>query len=214
LVDADPETGDLYFSAYNNEKFYSIVAEIDQRWGTAAYDVPHVGGDGDFERFGNDLVLFLGTGFAALPNLRNMENFGIIPYPKFDKAQELYNCRVSYYMPPVLPTTIQNLDMVGAVLELTNYLAMKEVTPAYIEGALKGKYARDEESIAMLDLILSNRVVDLGDTLYCSSVRDGFFASMFSGKNQNLVSTAKSQEKILTRSIEKSIQAIKDLQNQ
>ena len=156
---------------------------------------------------------------VAAPNvsrsIKELEtDFGIIPYPKYDTEQELYNCRVSYYMPPVLPTTNRNLDLVGAVLEVTNYLAMKEVTPAYIEGALKGKYARDEESIAMLDLILSNRVVDLGDTLYCANVRDGFFASMFSNKNQNLVSAAKGQEKIITRTIDKAIAAIKALKEQ
>lgn len=79
-----------------------------------------------------------------------------------------------------------------------------------MKGALKGKCARDEESIAMIDLILSNRVVDLGDTLYCANVRDGLFAGMFAQKNQNLTSQVKTVEKVLKRSVEKSIEAIKE----
>ena len=197
-----------------DERFLSVFDKIFEiTYGMNTY-LPAGGNDvpqSNIDMFQQGQALFMDCSLFWAGSLRDMEtDFGIIPYPKFDKAQELYNCRVSYYMPPVLPTTIQNLDMVGAVLELTNYLAMKEVTPAYIEGALKGKYARDEESIAMIDLILSNRVVDLGDTLYCSNVRDGFFAGMFANKNQNLTSQVKTVEKVLKRSVEKSVAAIKE----
>jgi len=197
-----------------DERFLSVFDKIFEiTYGMNTY-LPSSGNDvpqSNIDMFQQGQALFMDCSLFWAGSLRDMEtDFGIIPYPKYDSAQELYNCRVSYYMPPVLPTTIQNLDMVGAVLELTNYLAMNEVTPAYIEGALKGKYARDEESIAMIDLILSNRVVDLGDTLYCANVRDGFFAGMYSSKNQNLVSQVKGVEKVLKRSVEKSIEAIKE----
>lgn len=202
-------TDERFLSVFN--KIFDITYGMDTYLTSSGNDVPQ----SNIDMFMQGQSLFMDCSLFWAGSLRDMEtDFGIIPYPKYDTEQELYNCRVSYYMPPVLPTTNRNLDLVGAVLEVTNYLAMKEVTPAYIEGALKGKYARDEESIAMLDLILSNRVVDLGDTLYCSNVRDGFFASMFASKDQNLVSTAKRQEKVLTRSIDKAIEAIKALKEQ
>lgn len=100
--------------------------------------------------------------------------FGIIPYPKYDEEQKDYCARVSYYMPPMIPITNTNLELVGAVLEEANYRAKKNITPAYYDITLKGKYSRDPESISMLDLIFSSRVIDLGDTLFCSNVRDGF----------------------------------------
>ncbi|MBQ8368733.1 MAG: hypothetical protein IJY35_01995 [Clostridia bacterium] len=201
-----------------DERFLGVFNKIfDITYGMNTY-LPASGNDvpqSNIDMFMQGQALFMDCSLFWAGSLRDMEtDFGIIPYPKYDTEQELYNCRVSYYMPPVLPTTIQNRELVGAVLEVTNYLAKKEVTPAYIEGALKGKYARDEESIAMLDLILSNRVVDLGDTLYCANVRDGFFASMFSNKDQNLVSKVKTQEKVLTRTIDKAMEAIRALQEQ
>ncbi len=198
-------TDERFLSVF--DKIFEITYGMETYLVSSGNDVPQT----NIDMFQQGQSLFMDCSLFWAGSLRDMEtDFGIIPYPKYDSTQELYNCRVSYYMPPVLPTTIQNLDMVGAVLELTNYLAKKEVTPAYIEGALKGKYARDEESIAMIDLILSNRVVDLGDTLYCSNVRDGFFAGMFSNKNQNLTSQVKTVEKVLKRSVEKSVAAIKE----
>ena len=58
--------------------------------------------------------------------------------------------------------TIKNMELVGAVLELTNYLAKKEVTPAYYDIQLKYRDSRDDESGEMLDLIFDSRTFDLG----------------------------------------------------
>lgn len=156
------------------------------------------------ELFSEGKILFIDCSLFWVESLRDMEtDFGIIPYPKLDEAQSDYYSRVSYYMPPVLPATNMNLEMTGAVLELTNYLARLYVTPAYYDVVLKGKVSRDEESVAMLDLIFANRVVDLGDTLFCSLVRDNFMYSLYANNQRDLMSTYATQQKILNKNIQK-----------
>ncbi len=161
------------------------------------------------ELFQEGKVLFIDCSLFWVGALRDMEmDFGIIPYPKRDEAQENYHARVSYYMPPVLPATNKNLDMTGAVLELMNYLAKQEVTPAYYDVMLKGKVSRDEESVAMLDLIFANRVIDLGDTLYCAEIRDGFMATLYANNQRDLVSTYAKQEKVLNKKIQQLMKLV------
>ena len=156
--------------------------------------------------FENDRVLFMDCSLFHISSLRDTEtDFGIIPYPKYDESQKDYCARVSYFMPSVLPATNKDLELVGAVMEYANYRAKANITPAYYDITLKGKVSRDVESVEMLDLILDNRVVDLGDTLFCASVRDGFFTAMYRSDNRDLASVLQKNEKSLQKEIDDMI---------
>ena len=95
------------------------------------------------------------------------------------------------------------------MLEETNYRAKLHITPAYYEISLKGKYSRDPESISMLDLIFASRVVDLGDTLFCSNVRDGFVSVMYSSESRDLISTVAKNEKVVNKTVSKLVEGLK-----
>ncbi len=152
--------------------------------------------------------LFMDCSLFWVTALRDMEtDFGIIPYPMYDEDQGSYYTRVSYIMTPIVPITNGNLEMTGAVLETTNYLAKKNITPAYYEISLKGKYSRDEESTTMLDLIFANRVLDLGDTIFCPNVRDGFFSSMYTNNNRDLMSQIEKNENKIQTTIDDMVKA-------
>ena len=156
--------------------------------------------------FENDRVLFMDCSLFHISSLRDTEtDFGIIPYPKYDESQKDYCARVSYFMPSVLPATNKDLELVGAVMEYANYRAKANITPAYYDITLKGKVSRDVESVEMLDLILDNRVVDLGDTLFCASVRDGFFTAMYRSDNRDLASVLQKNEKSLQKELDDMI---------
>ena len=99
----------------------------------------------------------------------------------------------------------KDLELVGAVMEYANYRAKANITPAYYDITLKGKVSRDVESVEMLDLILDNRVVDLGDTQFCASVRDGFFTAMYRSNNRDLTSVLQKNEKSLQKEIDDMI---------
>ena len=148
--------------------------------------------------------MFMDVSFFHIGTLRDMEtDFGVLPYPKYDEAQKEYYSRVSYYWANIIPVTNTKLDMTGAILEALNCESANYVVPAYYNIALKTKYSRDEESAAMLDLIFENRVVDLGDTVLCATIRDGFIAQMFKSNKRDIASQVAKKEKTINKLFDK-----------
>ena len=94
--------------------------------------------------------------------LRDMDDdFGIIPYPKWDEAQEdyhtYYDDRCSSF---AVPVTAPDLELVGIVTELMAAKSYEFVRPAIYEVALKTKYARDDDSQEMIDMILDSMIFE------------------------------------------------------
>ena len=58
---------------------------------------------------------------------------------------------------------ITNLERTGIIIEALSAESMYLLTPAYYEISLKTKYARDDESQEMLDIIFASTVYDLGN---------------------------------------------------
>lgn len=113
----------------------------------------------------NNQALFYSHTMFYIDSLRDLDNdFGILPFPKYDEAQENYcNLVSSWHCQFVcVPETVLDLDRTGVVLELLAYKGKELLTPAYYEKTVVGQRTRDEESIEMLDIIFSNLVYDLG----------------------------------------------------
>jgi len=108
--------------------------------------------------------LFAALRIYVIDNLRDMEaEFGIIPFPKYDRAQDAYYTHVDGHAPlMILPKTLQNVENAGLILEALAYESNQLVVPAVYEIVLQSKYARDEASSRMLDLILDGRVYTFG----------------------------------------------------
>ncbi len=108
--------------------------------------------------------LFAALRIYVIDNLRDMEGeFGIIPFPKYDKTQEAYYTHVDGHAPlMILPKTLQNVENAGLIMEALAYESNQLVVPAVYEIVLQSKYARDEASSRMLDLILDGRVYTFG----------------------------------------------------
>lgn len=102
--------------------------------------------------------LFEGKRMLLVREYRAMENdFGILPYPKWDEKQENYHSFSDVYNTPVfvIPVTTEG-TMSANLLEALSYFGYQTILPAYYEKALKGKTARDEQSGEMLDIIYNN----------------------------------------------------------
>lgn len=94
--------------------------------------------------------------------LRDYENdYGVIPMPKWDENQEEYYsvCDAGANI-MVIPVTAANTEMIGAVVEALSAQSWRTVLPTYCDIALGAKSARDPESVEMIDLVLSSRVID------------------------------------------------------
>lgn len=142
--------------------------------------------------FENKHVLFSHEMFGRLAALRDMnEDFGIIPYPKYTAEQSQYYSRVeggSFAMFGLM--NMADPDETGALMEAMACYGFNNVVPEYYEITLKRKNARDEESMEMLDVIFRSRTIDLGDTWWTGTIRDGFFGdSVFRENNRNFASS-------------------------
>jgi hypothetical protein len=158
--------------------------------------------------------LFRTCALVGVEELRAAElDFGIIPYPKFDKSQDGYNNLVSTICVPgvCVPTTVSNPETVGAIIEILARGAANEITPAYFEQTLYNRLVRDDESYDMLKLIFSTKVYDL------AYIYDwGGMGFMLMNMNQNGKKDFTSEyEKILDKTqaaMEKTIDLYKDFQ--
>jgi ABC-type glycerol-3-phosphate transport system substrate-binding protein len=98
-------------------------------------------------------------------DLRNMESdYGVLPVPKYDEAQEDYASLVWMHHDSVLgiPLSVQNVDIVSTVLEHMSYIAYYDVYPIFYDTIILGKSARDQQSKEMLEKIFATRSFDPG----------------------------------------------------
>lgn len=100
--------------------------------------------------------------------------YGILPIPKYDDSQEEYfSLAHDLFTVYGIVSSVNSIevDNVGAILEAMAIESYKEVTPAYYEVALKGKYSKDEETWQMLDEIVNNLKIN-GGLLYTIELDD------------------------------------------
>jgi len=115
---------------------------------------------------GNQALFFLTT-IGTLADFRDMDtDYGILPYFLYTENQaEYHNTVAPFYMNYMcVPLVVENYQRTSAIMEAIGYYSEQEIIPAYYDKTLNGKYVRDAESSAMLDIIFDTRAYDLG---YC-----------------------------------------------
>ena len=139
---------------------------------------------GDNGIFPNGQSLFICANLQyAIGNLRNAEfNYGIVPLPKYDDAQDRYYSVVGMpYSMFTVPIDVKDPARAGALLESLASEAYRTFSPAIFETAFKVKYARDDKAGQMYDIIRDSLVYDVGRTfgdtinafaLFRNAVRD------------------------------------------
>ena len=117
------------------------------------------------EKFANGKALFMADGFSSATSVfRDSDTpYGIIPMPKWDEAQETYYTMVDGSHDILgIPTTVSDTDYVGTIVEALNAESYKRTVPVFYDIVLKTKGSRDEESVAIIDMICQNRIFDFG----------------------------------------------------
>ncbi len=113
--------------------------------------------------FKNGNVL-LSTGWLThTESFRNLNfTYGVLPYPKYDEADEYRTTVFPCYSILTIPVDSLDKERAAAVCEALAYESWKNVTPAYFETALKVKYANDNDSAQMFDIIRDSVSFDFG----------------------------------------------------
>jgi hypothetical protein len=117
---------------------------------------------------------------------RDMEDdFGILPIPKLSEEQESY---YSYSQPwgavaVCVPVTNENLERTGMIIEAMAGASKYTSTPAMYDVTLKTKFARDEYSKQMLDIICENSTYDFAGIFNWSGIFDIIVNSVYKGQS-------------------------------
>lgn len=155
--------------------------------------------------FSGDQALFLTQLIQLVPKMREMDSdFGILPYFKYDEAQEGYYTTIGswhsvFFCVPNGQTDIERTGIITEVLASESY----DLTEAYYDKTLKGKTTRDEESSAMLDIIFANRVYDLGWYFQFGGYNEGVMNQFRQYKNE-FSSMYKTSEKAANKVVQKT----------
>lgn len=149
----------------------------------------------------------------AFSTFRDMtDDYSILPYPKWDEAQEKYMTgAMDNYSVLGIPVTVSDLEMVSLITESLNIESYKTLFPTYYEQALQSKYARDAESIEMIDILMAGRNFDFC-TLFSSTIIGIPFMvrELVAGKSTAFASKYKSLEKGAQKGLEKVLKAYEE----
>ena len=86
---------------------------------------------------------------------------GILPMPKYDTAQENYS-HVNWGHELLVPTTVQNREMVGHVLELMSFYSGTMVREKYYDEVLQLRVSEQPDDRDMVEIIYNTVVYDPG----------------------------------------------------
>ena len=164
--------------------------------------------------FAEDRALFYHAGMNRVTLLRTMEtDFGILPPPKFDSSQKDYFAAVDAWCTSSVsvPVTVEDKERTGLILETLTYESRYILLPAYYDINLKTKFARDEESSAMIDIILANRLYDLGE-IYAWGDTVSYFNNLAQGRDESLATYWEKNSGRINTAMQKTMERIDALE--
>jgi hypothetical protein len=160
-------------------------------------------------------ILFTNFGMNRVTLFRSMDaDFGIIPSPKFDENQtEYYNTVTPYSATSLsIPATVADTERTGIIIDALCAESKNTLIPAYYDITLKTKFARDNESSEMLDIIFATRRFDLG-LMYGWGGLSDLFGNATKNNNPNITSALEKAEPRIVIAIDKTVAAYDALEH-
>ena len=138
-------------------------------------------------------------------------HYTIVPCPKYDEEQETYSTVMgnpfSLY---AIPIDSEDPAMASAVMECFASESYRNTTPAVFEMSLKLKYAQDDITGQMYDIIRDTVTFDIGRIFSSSLIGQGLFRNSISGNRNSWASDVKANLKPLEKKLEKLSDAFAD----
>jgi len=163
-------------------------------------------------KFSEGTSMFLPGFFYTAEALREMkDDYGIVPFPLADENQENYSSIIHDILRIMfVPYNCQKYDAVCAVLEEMAFQGCQNVLPQYYDVLMKNKYARDDISASMIDIIRDSVFADVGYTMSFGSVAK-IPRLLIQGKNSDFASQYASIIDAANAKIEDYIELFEDL---
>jgi len=151
---------------------------------------------------------------VLITEFRNMEDdFGILPHPKYDEAQEEYATFTSdgWSTSFSIPNTDSDIARTGMILEVMAGYSPDTIRTAFIDTSLKSKFSRDLESEKMLDIIFSTKKYDWGQRFNWIDMY-GIYGDVTINGFDKFVSSIESKMAATIKAMEKTIETYEDLE--
>ena len=142
-------------------------------------------------------------------DFREMEDdYGVLPMPKFDAAQSQYMSFVNGAACMIaVPASVENPERTGILLEGIASESWRNVREALFEITAKSKSSRDADSTRMMDLVMENRVFDLGYSHMYDQVYVHFVRDLLASGSTEVASTLQRNQKVIDKALERIINA-------
>jgi len=164
--------------------------------------------NGDYiNQFQSQHSLFFLDTLGRVKDFRALDSdFGILPLPKYEEAQEDYISSIfNGALAMVVPSTCKERYNIGTILNYLSALSYRDLIPAYYEKNIQGKQMRDEDSVKMLEIMLSNIRADLSLIFeWCGM--NNLILNSSKTNGANLASKFKSMEKAMNTTIDRMYQ--------
>lgn len=144
-------------------------------------------------------------------DLRDMEtDFGILPMPKLDEAQEKYYSQLADGWADLIavPASVSDPEMAGHVLTAMGYYSELYIESELINRAVSTKSMRDENSARMIEIVNDGMVFDLWSLYKWGNLVNSVTGTLTAGSN-NFVSAYASLEAKTNEEITKTFDALK-----
>ena len=140
-------------------------------------------------------------------------DYGILPRPKFDSAQDRYYTDINYAWASTVavPRDVKDPEMAGIILEALAAESLYTVTPANYDVTIVNKQLRDEDSERMLDIIYANRCFDYGQFMSLSDMNNKFI-NMYQSGNFTFASDYAADKEAAGVKIADLVDVLKDLE--
>ena len=151
------------YATWGTEEFFNVYADIQNLfnqpytyWTQTPTELTDL--------FQKNRSLFITEVLSFVRKYRsNEEQFGILPYPKYNESIDHYNTYVAVNSAVlVVPTTLENANDTSIVLETMAAKGSELIMETYINEQLGYRYVHDEESRESVMIILSDRCYDMG----------------------------------------------------
>ncbi len=206
--------------AVNTERSASVIEKIVPLWRDKATTLyvsdfsskfGHVFSQFLVPHFIEDKLLYVNNWLCIALEMRDMNSdFGILPPPKFDEAQDAYYAASSesWTANATVPITNNRLEMTGYILDALGYYGQQYVQTALIDTTITDKALRDTDTEEMLQIIFDNRVFDIGSIFDWGGLY-GTLSGFVSNNDTSFASKLASSESSIIGEMEKTIEDLK-----
>jgi hypothetical protein len=188
------------------ETAYNKMSKISELFALEDVFTKNVKTQYDFsDIFERDQALLCSQTASNLYLLTDMESdFGVLPLPKYEEAQDKYYSFVNGYgaTAVMIPITVQDTSRVGTLTEATAALSRYTVTPAAYEVTLLTKQTRDEESVDMLKIVAEGAMYDMSGFFGWGNLQSTVNSLMLQGKTEFASSIAEAKDNALSKANE------------